>query len=167
MIRIKLQKFLFLCCLIFSIQTLLAQEKIDHFPITTMDNTQMEIGDNKHTSVFYLWDVQSEISEKEVKYLNELVDDYTSDEVIFIAATTDKCETVEAFLEKSEFKYTQVCGKEGKKIMKLLNNNGLVRTFPRHFIVDENGVIAKSAIGSCTTIHSLLEAELSEKAVKE
>jgi peroxiredoxin len=145
----------------------LAQERIDHFPIATMDNSQLEIGDGQHTTVFYLWDVQSEISEKEVTHLNELVDDYTNDDVIFIAATADKCEEVDAFLEKSEFKYIQVCGKEGKKIMKLFNNNGLVRTFPKHFIVDENGVIAKSAIGSCTTIHSLLEAELSEKEVKD
>jgi len=46
--------------------------------------------------------------------------------------------------------------------MKIFGNNGFVRYYPRHFIIDKNENIVTSAIGSCSTIHHLIESELTK-----
>lgn len=146
--------------LIFLFNIVWGQEKIEHFVTTTINNEQIEILDNKNIFIFYLWETKSEASHKEIKYLNELATEYKDSTVIFIAATNDKLEKLNTFLNNTEFLFQQVCGKEGKKIMKIFGNNGMVRIFPRHFIVDKNGNIVKSLAGSCASLHDLIETEL-------
>lgn len=157
---INFKRILLTFCLISIFNTVWGQKKIENFVTTTINNEQIEIGDNKNIIVLYLWETNSEVSHKEIKYLNELATKYKSSNVIFIAATNDKLKKLKTFLNNAEFLFQQVCGKEGKKIMKLFNNNGLVRFYPRHFIINKNGDIVTSGIGSCSTIHSLIEKEL-------
>lgn len=145
------------------INSIKGQEKIEHTQITTIDNKKIEIVDNRNILVFYLWETNSRVSHNEIKYLNNLVNKYKNENIIFIAATNDKRKKLETILNKTSFLFNHVYGKEGKKIMKLFNNNGIIRFYPRYFIVDSKGNIITSAIGSCTTIHSLLETELNKK----
>ena len=159
---INFKRIILAFCLILIFNIVWGQKRIEHFVTTTINNEQIKIGDNKNIFVFYLWETKSKISHNEIRALNELETKYESSNVIFIAATNDKLKKLKAFLNNTEFLYQQVCGKEGKKIMKLFNNNGLVRIFPRHFIIGKNGDLVTSAIGSCLTIHSLIETELNK-----
>ena len=150
---------LFLLC---SFLNLSGQEKIEDTTIKTMSGKQIEIVDHQNIYLFYMWKTTSKVSHEDIKYLNDLVNTYKDRNIIFVAATTDKQKKLEKFLNTSDFLFNHVCGKEGKRTIKLFNANEIVRFYPRYYIVDKNGNIVTSAIGSCETIHSLIENELNK-----
>ena len=154
--------FVVLLCFVVSIGVSRGQDSVNPFSLNTIDGQSLEVGDEEHVLVFFLWETGLDVCYNEIDYLNDLYTKYKDDKVIFVAVTNDKPEKLNALLETRDFLFHQVAGKEGKRVMKIFNNNGLVRTFPRYFILDKKGSIVTSAIGSCERIHDLIESELNK-----
>ena len=147
------------CFLIFS-NLIKGQDSVSPFFLNTIDDESVEIGDEEHVLVFFLWETGLDVCYDEIDYLNDLYTKYKDDKVIFVAVTNDKPEKLNTLLEIRDFFFHQVAGKEGKRVMKLFNNNGLVHTFSRYFILDKKGSISDLSYWSCERIHDLIEFEL-------
>lgn len=139
--------------------SLLGQEPLN---VSTLNGKDISIPHKDAIVVIYLWDARTDFSVKEFAALNELKEAHIDQNVIFLAASTEKEEKVRALLDQHEFTFRQVAGKEGKKIMKHFDNNGLVRTFPKHYVINPDGEIMMEGIGSCSTIHEALQSHLVE-----
>ena len=86
---------------------------------------------------------------EEMPGLNELVNKYPKDKVEFIAIVWDK-ENLSKFLSKHQFNYEQGYG--NKNISQLFGE-----TFPRHIIVNKDGVILFNKLGGSKDINLELE----------
>ena len=86
----------------------------------------------------------------EMPEMNEMVEKYGSDEVVFLAPTFDNTEVVNKFLSRRPFDYQIV--PDVKDFCLELN----VRSYPTHFVVNREGIIEKVVIGySVMTVGSL------------
>jgi len=135
-----------------------------HEPIIvkTINDETIKINGTKNLYVIYLWKIKVEKSINEIESLNQLAKKYEAENITFIAATSDNIDKQNEFLIETPFLYKQMASKEGKKLNKEFGNNKIMRIFPRHYILDKSGNIIKSAIGSCPTIHEIIEETLSE-----
>lgn len=77
----------------------------------------------------------------EIKVLNNLVEKYKNDNVVFVAITDEDEEIVELFLKTHVFNYQHLNGLEGEKIY---NNfqTGVYKVYPQHIIIDQNGKVS-------------------------
>jgi hypothetical protein len=127
--------------------------------VITLEGDSVRIPNPDQPTMVYLWDAGNEFSTNEFTVLNALNREY-ADRVTFIAATTSKKEKVTDRLKEKEFTLAQVVGKEGKEVMKYFGNHGLIRTFPKHYILSKDGEILIEGIGSCSTIHQAIDSVL-------
>jgi len=89
----------------------------------------------------------------EIKVLNNLVEKYKNDNVVFVAITDENEDVVELFLENHIFNYEHLNGLEGEKIY---NNfqTGVYKVYPMHIIIDQDGKISykrKNAVKNIET----------------
>lgn len=155
-------RLLFLFCSII-LTNVFGQKAIDPFSVKTINNDTIKIGGDDKLYVFYLWEIKVEEIINEISLLNKLAKEYQLEEVVFIAATNDKIEKVNGFLKENTFIYRQVAGKEGRKVNRIFGNNGFVRTYPQHIVIDGYGSVIELAKGSCSTIHEIIESKLKER----
>lgn len=127
--------------------------------IHTADGQTIEIGRGKVT-VICSWDIHAESVLNEFPTLNNLVEKYSNEGVQFLALCRSKNEKVAAFLKEHPLDYAHLSGKEAKSLEKRLGNGGMVRRYPSHFVIDVNGDQVESAVGSCDTIHLIIEKSL-------
>lgn len=77
----------------------------------------------------------------EIPHLNELVETFKDEPVLFIAPTFDPAQKVQRFITKFPFDYHLV--PDVKDFCLELN----IRSYPTHFVVDQDGVIQNVIIG--------------------
>ncbi|MEQ9467247.1 MAG: TlpA disulfide reductase family protein [Ekhidna sp.] len=86
----------------------------------------------------------------EMPEMNEMVEEFKDEEVLFIAPTFDDVEMVDKFLSKRDFSYEIV--PDEKDFCLELN----VRSYPTHFVINADGIIEKVVIGySSATVSTL------------
>ncbi|WP_420318667.1 TlpA family protein disulfide reductase [Ekhidna sp.] len=86
----------------------------------------------------------------EMPEMNEMVQEYQDEGIIFLAPTFDDSDQVDKFLLKREFLYQPI--PDVKEFCLEMN----VRSYPTHFVVDREGIIEKVVIGySVMTVKSL------------
>lgn len=87
---------------------------------------------------------------QEMPEMNEMVEKYQSEDVVFLAPTFDDAERISKFLSKRAFDYQIV--PDVKDFCLELN----VRSYPTHFVVNREGTIEKVIIGySALTVGAL------------
>ncbi|MCW5959841.1 MAG: TlpA family protein disulfide reductase [Pyrinomonadaceae bacterium] len=78
---------------------------------------------------------------KEIPELNNIVDEYSGKDVVFLAFATDKKDQIEAFIAENPFKYNLI--PEATMLMLRFlepDKNGRMETaFPTHIVVDRTG----------------------------
>ncbi len=91
---------------------------------------------------------------QEMPEMNEMVEKFQSEEVVFLAPTFDDTERVRSFLSKRNFDYQIV--PDVKDFCLELN----VRSYPTHFIVNREGTIEKVIIGYSAMTVGVLQKSL-------
>ncbi|MEP0984197.1 TlpA disulfide reductase family protein [Ekhidna sp.] len=87
---------------------------------------------------------------KEMPEMNEMVQSFAAEGIVFLAPTFDDHVTVKKFLQKREFEYQIV--PDVKDFCLEMN----VRSYPTHFVVNREGTIEKVVIGySSMTVGAL------------
>ncbi len=121
------------------------------FNLTTLDGKVVSSENTKGKIIlFNFWFTRCGPCIKEIPELNELVEEFQSEDVLFIAPTFDDSIQVAKFLTRFDFDYTLVS--DVKDFCLELN----IRSYPTHFIINREGVIEKVMIGySMTTVKSL------------
>ncbi len=152
-----MKKVIFFAICIFLAQSTFAQQQFAPFTVQTLDGKAITIPNDETITVFCSWDIKTEEVLKEAETLNALVKKYEGQPIQFIAVNGAKEKKVRTYLDTHPFLYQQLGGKEGKRINKVLGNSGLVQTYPKHLVVDKEGRVVQSAVGSCTTVHELIE----------
>lgn len=147
--------------LLFGLLAYTAQAQKSNLQITiqTADGQTVEIGRGKVT-VICSWDIHTESVINEFPTLNDLVEKYSDKGVQFLALCQSKKEKVTAFLKEHPLHYAHLSGKEAKSLEKRLGNGGMVRRYPSHFVINAKGEQVESAVGSCDTVHSIIEKSL-------
>ena len=103
----------------------------------------VDIGGNKYSSekldgkvlVLNFWFVACPPCIREIPELNQLVEKYKNEEVVFLAFARDSKSKLKKFLEKTRFDYNIVA--RSKWVAKVFNTHG----WPTNIIVDKNGDI--------------------------
>ena len=112
------------------------------FDVTDIKGNTYKLADLKgKVVVMNYWFVGCKPCIDEMPHLNKLVKKYKDEEVVFIAITFDKKETVEKFLSKKEFDYNIVVDRDD--IVKAYD----AEFFPTHYIIDQEGKIAFASAG--------------------
>ena len=93
---------------------------------------------------------------EELPDINALVEEFQDEDIVFIAPTFDTVDKVEKFLKRFDFKYEVV---SDVKEFTVANN---VRSFPTHFVIDQEGYIEKVVIG-----YSVLTDNMLRKAINK
>jgi thiol-disulfide isomerase/thioredoxin len=77
----------------------------------------------------------------EIKVLNNLVEKYKNENVVFVAITDEDEDIVQLFLKTQPFNYQHLNGAEGEEIY---NNfqTGMYKVYPMHIIIDQEGKIS-------------------------
>ncbi|MEQ9009077.1 MAG: TlpA disulfide reductase family protein, partial [Ekhidna sp.] len=87
---------------------------------------------------------------KEMPEMNEMVEEFKNEGIVFLAPTFDDEQQVRKFLEKREFIYESI--PDVKDFCVEMN----VRSYPTHFVVNREGIIDKVVIGySVMTVGTL------------
>lgn len=97
--------------------------------------------DKRKVTVYNFWFTTCPHCIEEIPKLNEIVKDF-GDEVTFIAPTFNTHTQVAKFLENNTFDYQIVTN------AKSLAQEMHIRSYPAHYLVDEEGIIRKIIIGS-------------------
>jgi peroxiredoxin len=97
---------------------------------------------------------------QEIPELNEMVKEFQSEDIVFVAPTFDDSTQVSKFLKRFEYNYDIV--PDVKDFCLQLN----IRNYPTHFIINKEGIIEKVMIGYSTTTVASLRKSL-KKLLKE
>lgn len=90
----------------------------------------------------------------EMPEMNEMVSEFSDEEIVFLAPTFDSNDEVNRFLEKRDFDYEIIADvKEFCKEMK-------IQSYPTHFVVNREGFIEKVVIGYSTMTISTLRKSI-------
>lgn len=93
----------------------------------------------------------------EMSGLNKLFEKYESDDRIkFLAIAWDSVDKVERLLTKKEFKYQQTLA--SSEVANILGES-----FPKHIIVDPNGIVSFYKEGGSLTVHEVLDEYLKKQ----
>lgn len=90
----------------------------------------------------------------EMPELNEVVDKYKEQEVVFLAYANDIAPKVSSFLAKRAFDYTVIPGQMTATLSKG------VTTFPTHIFVDANGIIVDKFSGYSEGVGDSIAAQI-------
>ncbi|MEP1097558.1 MAG: TlpA disulfide reductase family protein [Cyclobacteriaceae bacterium] len=117
-------------------------QKFPTFELTAMDGKTYRNEDLLGKIVlFNFWFTSCRPCVMELPNINAIVRDYKSDDIVFIAPTFEDQSKVDKFLTRFTLDYEVV--PDVKEFV--LGNN--VRNFPTHFIIDQEGYIAKVITG--------------------
>ncbi|WP_420578613.1 TlpA family protein disulfide reductase [Ekhidna sp.] len=126
-------------------------EPFPEFDLTTLEGAQVSSKDTKGKIMLVnFWFTRCRPCIVEMPEMNEMVEEFQDEEIIFIAPTFDSHEQVSKFLQKRDFDYQSI--PDAKDFCLEMN----VRSFPTHFVVNQEGVIDKVVIGySSMTVKAL------------
>ena len=121
------------------------------FELTTLDGQIITKEDAKGKILLVnFWFTRCKPCIMEMPEMNEMVDEFKDEEILFLAPTFDDERMVNAFLKKRNFDYQII--PDVKDFCLELN----VRSYPTHFIVNREGNIEKVIIGySSVTVGTL------------
>ena len=121
------------------------------FELTSIDGEVFSSSNTKGKIVlFNFWFTRCTPCIMEIPELNEMVEEFKSDQVVFIAPTFDTEEMVQKFLKKRAFEYEMV-----SDVKDFCRGNNIY-SYPTHFIIGRDGTIEKVMIGySALTVGSL------------
>lgn len=112
------------------------------FQLTTIDGNQVSSEDTKGKYVlFNFWFTRCRPCIEEMPELNELVAEYSDEDVLFLAPTFDDSLQVKKFLNRFEFDYQLISNE------KAFCNELNVTSFPAHFVVNREGIVERVVIG--------------------
>ena len=112
------------------------------FELTAMDGTTYSKEELEgKILVINFWFTRCTPCVQEMPEMNEMVEEFKDEDIVFLAPTFDSDEQVNRFLSKRDFDYTIV--PDVKDFCLELN----VRSYPTHFIVNREGTIEKVIIG--------------------
>lgn len=115
--------------------------------------------DKRKVTVYNFWFTTCPHCVEEIPKLNGIVKDY-GDQVTFIAPTFNTHTQVARFLENNTFDYQIVTN------AKSLAQDMHIRSYPSHYLVDDEGVIRKVIIGSSNHVIKKVRRNI-EKLLKE
>lgn len=121
------------------------------FSVINMDGRTISLEDLKgKVIVMNFWFVECKPCIMEMPELNEIVEDYKNEEVIFLGFATNKKSKIEKFLETKKFDYNIIPDSR-----KIAMDYG-VQSYPTHIIIDREGMIrfVTSGLGP-TTINDI------------
>lgn len=102
------------------------------------------------TVVFNFWHTSCVPCIAEMPLLNELVKKYAGKEVVFVSATPNTEQELNAFLGKRKFDYTQVASVDTKTFFSPFPG------WPIHVVINDRGIIEFTAIGKQNSIEEKL-----------
>ena len=160
-------------CLLFGL-TIFGQNKsvqnlaAPRFTVTSIDGVTFDSAKLKgKVVVLNLWFVNCPNCLEEIKRLNELVDEYQGENVVFIGLATNKKAVLEGFLRKNPFKYN-IIPSAAPTILSFgePDQKGEINIpFPMHVVIDGNGqiVVRKSGIKGLEAVKSELRRQSKAK----
>ena len=121
------------------------------FDVTSLEGKRFNSATLKgKVVVLNLWFVNCPFCVEEIKYLNQIVDEYKDNQdVVFIGMSSNDKARLENFLRKNPFKYNIV----PSAMMQILNfgkpntKGEIDIPFPVHIVIDRNGKIVVDANG--------------------
>lgn len=121
------------------------------FSLTALDGTTYSKQDLKGKILLVnFWFSRCTPCVKEMPEMNEMVQIFEGEDVVFLAPTFDDSEKVNKFLSKRDFEYEII--PDVKDFCLEMN----VRSYPTHFVVNREGIIEKVIIGySAMTVGAL------------
>jgi len=123
-------------------------QKFPDFELTSLEGKNFTSENTKGKYVlFNFWFTSCGPCIEEMPELNELVEEFSDKDVVFVAPTWNETPRVEKFLNRFQFEYEIVA--DVKDFCVEMN----VRSYPTHFIVNPDGVIEKVMIGYLSLIH--------------
>ncbi|MEO9485518.1 MAG: TlpA disulfide reductase family protein [Ekhidna sp.] len=116
--------------------------KFPEFELTTIDGKTYTNKDFEgKVLVVNFWFSSCKPCIVEMPEMNELVEEYKNEEIVFLAPTFDDEERVRKFLTRRDFDYEIVA--DVKDFCLALN----VRSYPTHFVINREGIIERVIIG--------------------
>lgn len=112
--------------------------------LTTLDGKRYDL--NALTGkvvVINLWFIGCSPCRKEIPRLNELVNEFSRQPVVFLAPTFDSAETLREFLKQTSFDYQIVPAAD-----EIINAQFNASLFPTHIVIDQNGLIEATLVGA-------------------
>ncbi|MBL8189280.1 MAG: redoxin domain-containing protein [Acidobacteria bacterium] len=112
--------------------------------LTTLDGKRYDL--NALTGkvvVINLWFIGCSPCRKEIPRLNELVNEFSRQPVVFLAPTFDSAETLREFLKQNSFDYQIVPDAET-----IINTQFNASLFPTHIVIDQNGFVEATLVGA-------------------
>ncbi len=132
-------------------------EKFPDFELTSLNGKTYKSQDLKGKIVLLnFWFTSCRPCIEELPDINELVREFQSEDIVFIAPTFDPQPKVEKFLNRFDFRYDIV---SDVKDFVLANN---VRSFPTHFVIDQEGYIDKVVIGYSVLTDNMLRKSINK-----
>ena len=120
----------------------LLNEKVPDFTLKSLDGNLINLQDYKGQIVLLnFWFVGCKPCIMEMPELNEIVEDYKSQGVNFLAIGLDRPEQVNKFLEKNDFEYTLL--PDGRSVARSFG----VTTYPTHLLLNREGKVIFSQVG--------------------
>ncbi|HBS84914.1 MAG: hypothetical protein A2W91_06745 [Bacteroidetes bacterium GWF2_38_335] len=121
--------------------------QIPEFSLTTIDGKLISSSDLKgKIVVLNFWFTSCAPCVFEMPALNKLVENYSPDEVVFIAFSVDKSETIEKFLQKTSFNYQHISS--GKDF--LAEKFCIIFGYPTNMVFDKEGKLRQIFCGGST-----------------
>ena len=123
-------------------QPLVAQESAASFNVRDLEGKQYSLEDlNGKIVVLNFWFVQCKPCVMEMPELNELVQKYQNEDVVFLAFALNGKAEVERFLKKKDFSYQIVPDAQA------MAEQYFVGGYPTHIIIDQTGQIVYRQMG--------------------
>jgi peroxiredoxin len=120
----------------------LLNQAAPQFDVKDLNENTFELGALKgKVVVLNFWFVECKPCVSEIPELNELVQDFQKQEVVFIALGLNKAEQMKKFLKKTPFKYHVV-----PDAIEVATKFG-VDGFPTSVVIDQNGVVRYISLG--------------------
>ncbi|WP_425391219.1 TlpA family protein disulfide reductase [Ekhidna sp.] len=126
-------------------------EPFPDFELTTLDGETYTKG-QLEGNIFLVnfWFTRCKPCIMEMPEMNEMVEEFKGEGIVFLAPTFDDEQQVRKFLSKRDFRYQSIPGV--KDFCQEVN----VRSYPTHFVVNREGIIDRVVIGySVTTVKAL------------
>lgn len=137
------------------LKRLFYEEKVDQAPTFSVQALNGESYDLESLKgkvvVLNFWFIGCAPCRIEIPGLNELIEDYAEQEVVFIAFALDDAKSLEAFLSESPFDYEIIPGAHG------VSSLYSVQAFPTHIIIDKMGNVRNTLTGGSAERHEQIK----------
>lgn len=144
------------------------------FAATSMDGTKYDLDDLRGSVVVLtFWSTKCEICHHEFPKVNQLVQDYTSRNVIFLALTMENEAKVNEYIRKNRLT-SQIMPNSFGVVLQYADrtrDGSLDMGFPSFFVIDQSGIVQYRSSGFNKTtamgsaINRLVEKTVASKAI--